>query len=198
MRRLVFTVAAVIVSVGYFAAGSASADSPPNLPPTNQFGLACYGKQRPTTPCDNQAIKNINRVRKTEGLGKIVLPGNYASLTLVQQEIAVSNAERSARGLSVVTENKQWDRLAKTGAVNNTDPIGPSGHSWGSIWAGVADPLAADYLWVYWDGPGSPNGDCQNPGDPGCFGHRDNILNGTFNSIGAGHDHASLAELFVG
>jgi hypothetical protein len=199
MRRFALAAAVVLVTFGALGvSGSAGAAGPPNIPPTAKFGMACYGKQAPTKGCDTQAINNINSARATEGLGPIVLPGNYASLTLTQKEIAVSNAERAARGISVVTEVKKWDRLAKQGADANADPIGPEGHSWGSIWAGVADPLAADYLWMYWDGPGSPNADCVNPGDPGCFGHRNNILGGAFNSIGAGHNHASLAELFVG
>jgi hypothetical protein len=168
-----------------------------SIPPTAAFAQACYGKTNPSKACDTQAIANINSARTAEGLGPITLPGDYSTLTLNQKMVAVSNAERSARGLSVLPETKADDKLAKQGAVAGTDPIGPAGHGWGSIWAGVADPLAADYLWMYDDGTHSPNGDCVNKGDPGCWGHRDNILGAAWTSVGAGHDHASLAELFV-
>jgi hypothetical protein len=61
----------------------------------------------------------------------------------------------------------------------------------------LADPLAADYFWMYWDGPGSLNPDCVNPGDPGCFGHRNIILFPDWTAMGAGHDHGGNAGLFV-
>jgi hypothetical protein len=197
MRRLLTIVAVAFVSLGFFGVGGASADSPPNIPPTTAFGNACYGK--PANPaCKKQALLNINSARATEGLGPIVLPANYHSLTIIQKEIAISNAERTSRGLSALPEKHAWDKLARAGAVANQDPNGPDGHGWGSIWAGgLGDPLAADYLWMYWDGPGSPNGDCVNPGDAGCFGHRDNILGPFWTAIGAGKAPASLAQLFV-
>jgi hypothetical protein len=173
------------------------AADPPNTPPTQAFAIACYGKTKPTKACAKEATKNINSAHTLEGLGPIVLPGNYSSLNLTQKMIAVSNAERTIRGLPAVVETAANDRLAKKGAKASTDPIGPSGHAWGSIWAGVADPLAADYLWMYDDGPGGINLDCQHPGDPGCWGHRHNILGASWLTAGAGHHDDSLAELFV-
>jgi hypothetical protein len=192
-------VAAFVVSAASVAvAGAAPASNPPNsIPPTPAFAMACYGKKKPTAACDTQAIANINSVHTGEGLGPITLPGNYSSLTLDQRMIAVSNAERSIRGLPAVVETTKYDRLAAKGAKTSSDPIGPNGHAWGSIWAGVADPLAADYLWMYDDGPGGINLDCVQPTDPGCWGHRDNILGASWLTAGAGHKRASLAELFV-
>jgi len=189
-------IAAVLIAALVSGAAPA-ADPPQSIAPTTQFAIACYGKQKPTPACDKQAIANINRARAMEGVKKIKLPANYASLTLTQQEIAVSNAERVDRGLSKLPERASLDKLSKQGAQTNSDPIGPANHGWGSIWAGVADPLAADFLWMYDDGPNSPNLDCQNPGDSGCWGHRHNIINPDWKAMGAGHDHDSLAELFV-
>ena len=197
MRRLATLVAIVCVAVGFFSAAGARADSPVNTPPTGRFAFACYGKQKPTANCDKAALANINRADKTEGLGKLVLPADYASLTLVQQQIAVSNAERSARGLAALPESKAYDKLAKAGAVAGSDPTGPDGHAWGSVYIALADPLASDYFWMYWDGPGSLNPDCTQPSDPGCFGHRNIILGSIWTAIGAGHDHASVGQLFV-
>jgi hypothetical protein len=197
MRRLLTVVAVAFVSIGFFGVGGATADSPPNIPPTTAFGNACYG-QRATHACDQQAILNINSARATEGLGPIVLPANYKTLSIIEKEAAVTNAERTARGLSKLPMKHAWTKLAQQGAHANADPNGPSGRGWGSIWAGgLGDPLAADYLWVYWDGPGSPNGDCVNPGDSGCFGHRNNVLGPFWTSMGAGKAPGSLAQLFV-
>ena len=46
----------------------------------------------------------------------------------------------------------------------------------GSIFAQDYTPLGADYAWMYNDGYGGTNLDCTTPSDPGCWGHRDNIL----------------------
>jgi hypothetical protein len=72
------------------------------------------------------------------------------------------------------------DQAAAQGASNDADPVPPSGFpmsSWTSNWArGVGSPLEAIYFWMYDDGGGSPNADCQQAGGPGCWGHRDDIL----------------------
>ena len=200
IRFAAVLVSAVVVSAASVAVAGAAApaaDPPASIPPTNAFAIACYGKKKPTAACDTEAIANINSVHTGEGLGPITLPGNYSSLTINQQVIAVSNAERASRGLPAVVETAKYDRLATQGARTSSDPNGPAGHAWGSIWAGVADPLAADYLWMYDDGPGGINLDCVNPGDPGCWGHRHNILGASWLTAGAGHKQASLAALFV-
>lgn len=130
MRRLVAFVTVALVAVGFSGIGRARAAGPVNEPPQGRFAFACYQKQKPTANCDKAALSNINRAHKAEGLGKLVLPANYASRTPVQQQIAVSNAERGSRRLQPVPENKAYDRLAHAGAVNGTDPTGPSGHAW--------------------------------------------------------------------
>jgi hypothetical protein len=46
-----------------------------------------------------------------------------------------------------------------------------------SNWAGAfANAPAAYYEWMYYDGYESGNVDCERPTDPGCWGHRHNIL----------------------
>jgi len=189
---------AAILIAALMSGAAPTADPPQDIPPTGRFWVACAGKQKPTAPCDKQALANINRARGLEGLGHIHLPANYASLSLTQKEIAVTNAERVDRGLSKLPAKQSYNALAKQGAVARQDPSPPAGvHGWGSIWAGVADPLAADFLWMYDDGPGGSNFDCKNVGDPGCWGHRHNILGTNWTAMGAGHSGDSLAELFV-
>jgi hypothetical protein len=197
MRRLATIVTAVCLAVSFFGAGTASADGPVNTPPTGRFAFACYGKQHPNLRCDRQALANINRAHAAEGLGKMVLPENYASLTVVKQGIVVSNLERTIRGLPALPGKRAWDQLAKAGAVAGHDPSGPDGHAWGSVYIALADPLASDYFWMYWDGPGSLNPDCVQPTDPGCFGHRNIILGDIWTGMGVGNQGASMAQLFV-
>ncbi|MGO8870375.1 MAG: hypothetical protein ACLQPH_03065 [Acidimicrobiales bacterium] len=179
--------------------GSAGLSNPPqSIPPSPAFDAACFGASSPTPACDAAAVANINAARAKEGVAPIQLPPDFARLSVDKRLVKVTNAERTARGLRSLPETRANNRLAQTGAQNDTDPIGPPGRGWGSIWAGgVADPLAADYLWMYDDGPNSPNSDCPQPGAPGCWGHRDNILGSPWASAGAGHAPESLAELFV-
>lgn len=58
----------------------------------------------------------------------------------------------------------------------------------------------ADFLWMYYDGPGSSNRDCSAAGQPGCWGHRHNILARWSDplAVGAGSRGDSLTQLFVG
>jgi uncharacterized protein YkwD len=200
IRAAAVLLCAVVLSTASVAVAGAAApasDPPASIPPTQAFAIACYGKKKPTATCDTEAIANINSARSFEGLGPITLPDNYSSLTINQQMIAVSNAERASRSLPAVVETAKYDGLAHKGAKTSSDPTGPPHHAWGSIWAGVADPLAADYLWMYDDGPGGINLDCVHAGDPGCWGHRHNILGPVWLTAGAGAKKASLAELFV-
>jgi hypothetical protein len=188
------------VAIALLAVISASplSNPPSSIPPTAAFVAACEGVSKPTEACSSAAIANIDSARAIERLSNIELPADYSSLSMDHQMVAVTNAERTARGLKALHERNALDNRAQAGAKDNTDPIGPPGVGWGSVWAGgVADPLAADYLWMYDDGPNSPNGDCPHAGAPGCWGHRDNILGTYWVSMGAGHLNASLAELFV-
>jgi uncharacterized protein YkwD len=180
-------------------AASLASNPKHNIQPTAAFERACYTKTAPTVTCNKQAVRNINRARGDESLPAIKLPKGFAKLSAAAQIVAVSNAERTARRLNGLTKTAANDSVAQTGADNDTDPVEPPGYpyAWGGNWAGVADPLAADFLWMYDDGPGGPNGDCQHAGDPGCWGHRDNILGASWTTTGAGADGASVAQLFV-
>ena len=122
-----------------------------------------------------------------ERLGPLVLPGDFASLSTVNQLIAVTNAERTSRGLPALVANLALNALAAVGATVGSDPIGPVGFSWGSnITWGYVSPLAADFAWMYDDGPGGSNIDCPASGGGGCWDHRHNLLAPWGGAIGAG------------
>ncbi|HEX9064118.1 MAG TPA: hypothetical protein VF843_03370, partial [Streptosporangiaceae bacterium] len=101
------------------------------------------------------------------------------------------NLERVARGLSpAAVLTKSLDKIAQTGAGNDTDPPLnqlpshlPGGGRWiaaGGNWAGGwRNPLGSNYAWMYDDGPG--------------WGHRDNILGRYVNSTKCGGTASVLA-----
>jgi uncharacterized protein YkwD len=190
---IVFALASLTVG------SSAGLSNPPHsIPPSAAFDATCFGPSSPTAACNSAATADINAARAEEGVAPLQLPSGYSSAPVNKQLVEATNAERTGRGLPSLADKRAYDRLAQVGAQHDTDPIGPASHGWGSIWAGgVADPLAAVYLWMYDDGPDSPNLDCPQAGAPGCWGHRDNILGPYWTSVGAGHAARSLAELFV-
>jgi uncharacterized protein YkwD len=158
-----------------------------SLAPSQSFVDACFTADVKVSACDSAALADINQARASEGIGPMQLPGNFYSLNTQAQLVAVSNAERTSRGLPAMAQNANLDGLAQAGAAAGTDPTGPSGYTWGSIYA-LGDPtaLAADFSWMYDDGPDSSNVDCPKAGSPGCWGHRDNILSPWAGEAGAG------------
>ncbi|HEX3615018.1 MAG TPA: hypothetical protein VHU61_00655 [Solirubrobacteraceae bacterium] len=124
-------------------------------------------------------ISAINACRATENVGPLKLPSNWGSLSAVKQGFVLINLERVNRGLpAIVGLSGSLNTLASAGAASESDPSFPAGGfvGGGAIWAGAPSVLAADYMWMYVDGPGGNNLDCSSAGDRGCWGHRDIIL----------------------
>lgn len=159
--------------------------------------------------CISSALSDIDSARAAEGVGAMQLPGDFASLSVPEQLLVVTNLERVDRGLAPVAGlAADLDATAGSAAAADQDPILNhfNGTQLASNWAGgISSTLVADFVWMYDDGPGSGNLDCQQAGDSGCWGHRDNILY-RFDSpavMGAGYDPnttygPSLTELFIG
>jgi len=128
--------------------------------------------------CDQAALAEINAAHQAEGIGPLVLPSGYSSLSVVSQLVAVANAERVARGLPALAGPKRaFDALATQGASRLQDPSGPAGTTWVSnLAAGFRTPLQADYEWMYDDGVGGTNFGCTLTEQADCWAHRDNIL----------------------
>lgn len=169
---------------------------------STDFYSNCFGSSYNQSACDQSALSNIDQALAGEGRGRLSLPSNYSGLSIAAQLIAVANAERSVRGLPAMAENGSLDARAYQGAQSGTDPTGPSGYAWGSNLAtGYPTALAADYVWMYDDGPNSPNVDCRSAGASGCWGHRHNILIQGGGQAGAAiYDNGgtpNLTELFV-
>jgi hypothetical protein len=164
-------------------ATSAALSNPPgNVPPSPNFLNSCY-PHNTGSACMTKIIQATTNARAGEGLGAMVLPGNFNSLTPAQQMFVITDIERVDRGLPPfvgLVDTFSSDALA--GAQANTDPeptqVPPGLHlvAWASNWAENGNPLGSNYFWMYDDGVGSGNIDCTAPGQPGCWGHRDNIL----------------------
>ena len=132
-----------------------------------------------SAPCTQALLAEIDYGRATEGLAPVTLPSNWAGLSVPEQVFVIVDLERVARGLQpFLGLSFIWDAVAQTGAGDYEDPPAPQGYPWeGTEWAGgVANPLQADFVWMYNDGYGSPNIDCESAGAPGCWIHRNNIL----------------------
>jgi hypothetical protein len=166
--------------------------------------------------CLTRALNAINHARAAEGVRRMILPVNFARMSIPRQTFVVTNLERVDRGLRPIKGlTARLNANARHAAVGNTDPtlIGSvmallGVREYGSIWAGDFGPLASDFDWMYndgWDPKGSINLDCDAPSDRGCWGHRHVILDtysamptlmggvGTTDEVGS-----SLAQIFVG
>ena len=192
---------------GPAATASAFTDPPANRQLSQATVRACQSGPSGAA-CQSAALADLNAARAAEGVGPMQLPGDFGSLTVPQQLLVLSNLERVDRGLvAVIGLSGPLDQDALTGARNDADPI-PSqvnGDTWTSNWeGGYASPLEADFEWMYDDGYGSDNVDCNAPTAPGCWGHRHDILwpLDAPPVMGAaeaqGQFGASEAELFMG
>jgi hypothetical protein len=131
--------------------------------------------------CLAGAVADLDAARAAEGVGPVSLPGDWSSLTLAQQLLVISNLERVDRGLvPMLGLSARLNGYALQGAEAGEDPPFPNplgGDAGTANWAGgYPSALEADFSWMYDDGPGSPNIDCHQAGDPGCWGHRDDTL----------------------
>jgi hypothetical protein len=195
--------AAVLAPATAFGAGARALANPShNLPPSRATLLACVEPGGVLRSCEAHARADIDRAHRREGLAPLALPRRFARLSTAAQLLAVADAERVSRGMApALGLTRRLDAAAHAAAVAERDPVGPAGYSWGSNWAGGShSALFADFVWMYDDGPGSENGDCLHAGEPGCWGHRENVLARLPAPIamGAAAHGRSLAELFVG
>ena len=172
--------------------GGSIADPATNVPPTPDYWPACSTSGASSQTCINAIVTAIDNARALEGVGPMVLPSGFASMSTAVQTFVVSNLERVDRGLQPAAGMVSSLNTVSADAANNDadpalanwNPIGPfSPNRWGSNWAGDLNALAADYDWMYDDGwgpTGSYNLDCTSSTASGCWGHRHNILS-TYN-----------------
>lgn len=155
---------------------------PANIAPQPDFLQSCSGSHYDdSSACVDASVAAISNARAVEALAPFTLPGDWFTLTPQEQMFVATNLERTARELPALTAMvSPLDNASQQAASGNDDPEPPSGfgyEQWGANWAGaVGNPLEAMYLWMYDDGPGSSNVDCNSHDASGCWGHRDNVL----------------------
>ncbi|MGH9017928.1 MAG: IPT/TIG domain-containing protein, partial [Acidimicrobiales bacterium] len=180
---------------------------PPNNPAANvssQVGFDCAHNTVDNSPdCIYSALLNIDYARSLEGVGPMILPTAYPSMSPAEQLLVVFNLERTGRGLPALTElDATADNDALGGALASTDPVsgGSSTFQIGpSIAAfGIGNALLADWEWMYTDGcyPYVGNSDCTgvSPTAAGGWGHRDAILGNYGFSAAAGAAEATATS----
>jgi len=193
------TVVAVVVAVGVLCGvtattGAALPHSDPYANVQAQVGFNCDLYAIDNTPdCIYSALLNINYARSLEGVGPMILPGDYVSLPPSEQLFVLFNLERTGRGLPPLTElDASADDDAVVGALGSSDPPlqGSSSFQPGAGIAafGIGNALQADWEWMYTDGcyPYRGSGACTSvsPTDPGGWVHRNDIL-GNYGSLPA-------------
>ncbi len=151
------------------------------MPPTPDYAAVCapVGADVSAT-CLRVTLQAIDTARAAEGIPPMVLPSDFARLTVAQQLFVALNRERVDRGLAPFAGlTTSLDQLAEQGASVGQLPPEP-GRSYTSVateWIGaVGNGLGADYQWMYQDGPKSGVPGCSGAQRLGCWADRDIVL----------------------
>jgi hypothetical protein len=175
-----------------------------DFPATQAMVGSCDSSAGAARACDAASLRAIDSARASEGLGPLELPAGYEDMGMAAQLVAVTNTERTSRGLPAWhSPDGNLDLLAERALSSATDPNGPAGTTWAANTAyGTLTVLQADYEWMYDDGPGGTNPGCSASGHSQCWWHRDNILSPWRGNIGAAAQpraggRLDLAEIMV-
>ena len=162
-------------------------DPPHTVPANPDYTRSCaVSGTDSSAPCLAAILTAVDNARAAEGVKAMTLPADFARLTIPEQLFVVVNLERVDRGLPpFVGLSAAMDANAAKGAADANDPPDPKGvigddEEWAG---GSVNGLDADYGWMYDDGRGSGNIDCPRTGGPGCWGHREGILD-NFGTVG--------------
>jgi hypothetical protein len=155
-----------------------------------------------TSACLTGALSDFNAARRKEGLKAMVLPSNFASMSVPNQLFTLTNIERRDRGIGTfLLLSPNLTSYVLYAANHALDPLFPSWtREGGSNWASPKNTLWADFVWMYDDGLGSGNMDCTTGNTSGCWGHRQNILSNYSapRIMGAATGSTGLATLMLG
>lgn len=125
---------------------------PANVAPDPNFYAVCYVHGNTSPACTQAVAEALDHARATGGLGPLMLPTTWNTLTPAEQIFVLTNLERVTRGEQPIPGmTAVLNAAALVGAQERLDPLGSSG-AWASIWAGDVSPLGSDYLWMYQDG----------------------------------------------
>lgn len=171
-------------------------DPSASIAPSPNFLTSCsFLQYDDSSACVNASLQAIANARAAEGLGPMVLPANWGSLTAQEQLFVATNLERTVRGLEPISAMvAPLDATAQAAASADSDPSVPAVFGFvkwgGNLAGGLGNPLEVIYFWMYDDGPDSVNTNCTATDAAGCWGHRNNILmpiSGSNLEIGVGY-----------
>ena len=160
--------------------GTGIPDPANNVAPVPDFTSICASGLDDTPACIDAVLGAVNHAHALERVRPMVLPADFAQLSVPDQLLVAVNLERVDRGLPPFGGlTAALDKNAQQGADDANDPpdAGPSYVLEDSEWAGgSSNGLDAVYGWMYFDGFNSGNLDCMRRGASGCWGHRKGIL----------------------
>src|SRR5487761_2270183 len=132
--------------VSHVVAGSTSSFPNPCVG-VNSAGQPYFIANDRSVACTNYVLRAINRARRLEGVGPMVLPSNWYRLSTQQQIFIVTDLERVDRGLAPYAEtNAALNVIAGSAAPAQDDPSLPPGfamRSAASNWDGTNSVLEA-------------------------------------------------------
>ncbi len=161
--------------------GSALDDPSQSVSPAPYYPDVCAPVGADTSgPCLRVTLDALDSARAAEGLRPLVLPSDFAQLTVPEQLFVAVDRERVDRGLAPFQGlSTTLDSGAQRGADASGLPPRP-GRGFASVtteWIGDIDNgLDADFQWLYNDGPGSGVPGCSGNHTSGCWADRQIVL----------------------
>ena len=138
--------------------------------------------------CIDAVLADIDLARRHEGVRPMLLPTDFDQLSVPEQIFVAIDRERVDRGLApfvgmvtYLNDNAQMGADRANDPPNTDDAYSLVDGEWAG---GAANGLDAVFGWMYDDGANSGNLDCPHVGAPGCWGHRQGILD----DFGSGPD----------
>jgi hypothetical protein len=185
-RQAFGAIAAALAIVLVPVAALAAAPNPRSNIPLGPLPAACAGDGTGQI-CERAAVHALDHARAALGLRAYALPARFVSMPAGHQWLILANADRLVYGETPIAGTvAALNAVARQAALAHEDPdpwaLLEALHdqrsiAFGSDWAGgQPNALLAYYGWMYDDGYGSGNLDCQTPTAAGCWGHRDNII----------------------
>jgi len=175
--------------------GTGIPDPRDNVQPMPDYTQVCTTGLDDSAACIGAVLDAVNHAHALEHIPPMVLPADFAELSVADQLFVAVNLERVDRGLAPFGGlTAALDTNAQRGANDANDPPnpGPAYVLDDAEWAGgSSNGLDAVYGWMYNDGFDSGNLDCLRRGAPGCWGHRKGILD----DFGAGDNLVMGAAL---
>jgi hypothetical protein len=171
-----------------------------NISPAAGYSGPCGSVAQPNPSCP-PGLVTLDGDRAVEGVGPMILPDNYSSLTPQEQLFVLTDLERVDRGIPPIEGLAAGlDGLAQAGANGHTNPtFPPYGTNFASSYSSEGSLIVSDILWMYDDGYGGANEACTALGAPGCWLHRQIMLDQypspVLMGVGSG---PSTTELIVG